>query len=296
MPGAPGPDARPIRVVSFGSLNLDLAVRVPRRPGPDETLIAHGVEQFLGGKGANQATAAARLGLHAAMIGAVGSDAHGDAVLAGLRRNGVDTSFVRTVEGPTGLAIPLVADDGDLSIVVVPGANGLVDAGLAEDAAALLEGADVLLLQGEVPTEASLRAATIARSAGTLVLWSPAPVRADAARLLVVADLVIANRGEADALGLDPGRPDTVVTLGAGGALVAGRLVPALPAVAIDPTGAGDAFAAAVAVALVERRPLVDAVRWGCAAGACTVERRGAEPSFPTREELLARLAAGPQE
>ncbi len=284
------PPTRPVRVVSFGSLNLDLALRVPRRPGPDETLIAHGAEEFLGGKGANQATAAARLGAAAAMVGAVGSDGAGASVLAGLRHNGVDTTGVATVPGSTGLAVPLVADDGDLAIVIVPGANATVGAETADAAEAAIAAADVLLLQGEVDTAASVRAATIARRHRTLVVWSPAPVRPDAALLVDLADLVIANRGEAATLGLPQDRPRTIVTLGAEGALVEGRRVAAFAATLVDPTGAGDAFAAAVAVALVEGHALLDAARIGCAAGACAVERRGAEPSFPTRAEVTARL------
>lgn len=292
-PAAPAPTdaAYGGLVTSFGSLNVDLAVRLVRHPGADETIAAHELGVFLGGKGANQATAAARLGAFTAMIGAVGDDEHGRMLRHGLQRNGVDIAFVETLGTTSGLAIPLVADDGDVRIVIVAGANGLVDSALAERARAHLCSTAVLLLQGELDSAASAAAAAVVRGAGGTVIFSPAPVRRDAALVAAHADLIIANRVEAAQLGLDQGRPDVVITLGEDGALVGGRPVPAFPAVVRDPTGAGDAFAAAVAVALARGVDLLEAVRHGCAAGACAVEIDGAEPSFPTAERLAARLA-----
>jgi ribokinase len=272
---------------------VDLAVRLPRWPAPDETLEASDVAEFLGGKGGNQATAAARLGAEAHMIGRVGADGHGDAVLAGLARNGVGHAHVRRAPAHTGLAIPLVVEGGENAIVIAAGANGAVTIEDADAAAELLARADVLLVQGEVNSGASAHAARLARRAGGIVVASPAPVRPDAATMVEEADVVVANRSEATLLGLSAADattdPKLVVTLGADGARLGTTLVPGFPARLVDPTGAGDAFAAALAVALAEGAVLLEAVRFGCAAGACAVEVAGAEPSFPQRADVEAR-------
>lgn len=280
-------------VVVFGSLNHDLAVTVPRLPRPDETLRAHGLASFAGGKGANQAVAAARLGATVAMVGAVGDDDAGRMLREVLRRNGVDDRFVDTVPGPSGTALPLVADDGDVAILIVAGANGAVGPTDADRAAEAIAAADVLLLQGEVSAAASARAAAIARDHGTLVVFNPAPVPDGAAAVIELADVVIVNRREAEQLGLEPLAGRTVVmTCGPDGALVDGVAVAPFPAErVVDPTGAGDAFAAALAVHLAEGLPLEAAARAGNAAGALAVGVAGAEPSFPTRVALEARLA-----
>ena len=196
---------------------------------------------------------------------------------------------------PTGTAVCLVGDDGTGAIVIVAGANGTVSPALADAAAEALGAADVLLLQGEVPVEASVRAAELVQAGGGRVVVNPAPVPAGAGAgvLVAAADVLVVNRVEAAALGVAPG-PDVVVTLGAGGVQVGGAHLPAFPATAVDPTGAGDAFAGALAVALAEGASLADAARFGAAAGACAVEALGAEPSFPRRPAVEARLAGGP--
>ena len=282
-------------VASFGSLNVDLTIRLARHPDPDETVTARNLQTFLGGKGANQATAAARLGAPVAMIGAVGTDEYGDRLLAGLGVNRVDCRFVRRVAGPSGIAVPMVAENGDVRIVIVPGANAAVSDANADAAREVLEQTAVLLVQGEVSTEASRTAARIVVAAGGIVVYNPAPVRNDAALLLGElrlgrGDVLIANRVEAGALAVDPLAPGVVVTHGAAGATVQGATVPSPAAQLRDPTGAGDAFAAAVAVRLSEGAELVEAVRFGCAAGSCAVEIDGAEPSFPTPDAVNARL------
>jgi ribokinase len=279
-------------VACFGSLNLDLTLPVPRLPAPDETLPARGLLRFRGGKGHNQATAAARLGARVAMVGAVGDDQSGDLLVAGLTADGVDTRFVSRVEGPTGTAVCLVGDDGAGAIVIVGGANATVSPSLADDAAEALGAADVVLLQGEVPVAASVRAAELARAGGARVVFNPAPVPEGADRLVALADLVVANEVEARELGLHPGGPgpEVVVTLGARGVRLAGADIAAFPASPVDATGAGDAFVGALAVALAEGAGLPEAARFGAAAGACAVEVVGAEPSFPRREAVEARL------
>jgi ribokinase len=273
----------------MGSLNHDLAIRLPRFPRPDETLVAHDVAEFRGGKGYNQATAAARLGAAVAMIGCLGDDGAGALLRTGLHASGIDQSWVRTVAAPTGMAVPLITDDGEVAIVIVAGANALVDAATVDAAVGAFAGADVLLLQGEVPISASTRAAELARAAGALVVVNPAPVSAESAALVGVADLIVVNRDEAATLGLEP-TERVVVTLGAGGVLVGATHVPAFAVDVVDPTGAGDAFCAALAVAVAEGNDLVAATRFGAAAGACAVRRLGAEPGLPTRAEVTAML------
>lgn len=279
-------------IVCFGSLNHDLAVRVDRLPAPDETVLATGDDNFRGGKGHNQALAAARMGGPVAMVGRVGDDDPGRWLRTGLADAGVDVDHVRTGGARTGTALCLLDAEGQVSIVVVPGANGLVDPAAADAAAELLGQADALLLQGEVAVAASLRAAELARAGGARVVVNPAPVPADGAAvgaLLDLADVVVVNRPEAATLGLAPS-DRVVLTLGAEGAQVASTTIPAFPAQAVDPTGAGDSFVAGLAVALVEGADLVEATRFGAAAGACAVEVAGAEPSLPTRAAVEARL------
>jgi ribokinase len=170
---------------------------------------------------------------------------------------------------------------------VIPGANAALDVAAADAAADLLTQADVLLLQGEVAVDASVRAAALAQNARVVV--NPAPVPSETGALLDCADVVVVNRPEAAQLGLAPS-DRVVMTLGAGGVAVAGESIPAFPATEVDPTGAGDAFVAALAVALHEGADLVEAARFGAAAGACAVEVAGAEPSLPTRAAVEARL------
>jgi ribokinase len=273
----------------MGSLNHDIAIRLPRFPRPDETLVAHDVAEFRGGKGYNQATAAARLGAAVAMIGCVGDDGAGALLRTGLQASGIDQRRVHTVAAHTGMAVPLITDDGEVAIVIVAGANALVDTAIVDAAVGAFAGADVLLLQGEVPISASMRAAELARAAGALVVVNPAPVSAESDKLVRVADLIVVNRDEAATLGLEP-TDRVVVTLGAGGVLVGATNVPAFAVDVVDPTGAGDAFCAALAVAVAEGNDLVAAARFGAAAGACAVRRLGAEPGLPTRAEVTAML------
>ncbi|MGH9209846.1 MAG: ribokinase [Acidimicrobiales bacterium] len=280
-------------IVCFGSLNQDLAVRLARLPAPDETVLATDAATFRGGKGHNQALAVARLGAPVAMVGSVGDDDAGRWLRDGLASAGVDVAHVRRVEGQrTGTALCLLDSTGQVAIVVVPGANAALDAVAADAAAPILSSASALLLQGEVAVAASLRAASLARDGGATVVVNPAPVPEGVAPLLDLADVVVVNRPEAAALGLEPsGR--VVMTLGAEGVAVAGESIPAFPARTVDPTAAGDSFVAALAVALHEGADLVEAARFGAAAGACTVEVAGAEPSLPTRAAVEARLGAG---
>lgn len=277
-------------IVSFGSLNRDLAVKVAHLPVADETILATSAASHRGGKGHNQAIATARLGAPVAMVGRVGDDDAGRWLRAGLADAGVDISQLRAVDGArTGTAVCLLDDAGQVAIVVVAGANAAVDVAAADGAAELLGGARVLLLQGEVAVAASVRAAALVRAAGGTVIANPAPVPADAEALLAAADIVVVNRVEAAALGLTAS-DRVVVTLGPDGVAVAGDRIAAYPAEPVDPTGAGDTFVAALAVARYEGAELVEAARFAAAAGACAVEVAGAEPSLPTRATVEARM------
>ncbi|HSL56688.1 MAG TPA: ribokinase [Acidimicrobiales bacterium] len=282
-----------VRVACFGSLNHDITVWVPRPPAPDETLRAHRMAEFVGGKGANQAVAAARLGAEVTMIGRIGTDAAAAKVLGALTDDGVDVTRVIATEGPTGTAIPIVTDDGQVAIIIVAGANGAIGPADADAAADVIAASDVLLLQGEVNALASARAAAIAHDAGRLVVFNPAPVPDGWHRVLEHTSIVVANAQEALELGLEPPPEgvELVVTLGANGAQVGPDRVSARPAEVVDPTGAGDAFVAAFAVARAEGRRTLDAVRFAVAAGACAVEVAGAQPSMPHRAAVEARVA-----
>ncbi|WP_419929203.1 ribokinase [Candidatus Poriferisocius sp.] len=282
-----------VKVVSFGSLNYDLSIWLDRLPGPDETLRAQKMEAFSGGKGANQATAAARLGADVHMVGCVGNDDRGRWLLEVLNDSGVNTSLVRIADEPTGTAIPLISP-ADVSIVIVAGANASTGVADAEAATEVIAAADVLLLQGEVGAAGARRAAQAARSGWTTVVFNPAPVDPFLVEAVVpLTDVLVVNRAEQtqiDAIGPDTGQCDIVLTLGGLGAQLDDVLVPSFPAEVVDPTGAGDAFCGALGVAVAEQRPLIEAVRFANAAGALAVQTPGAQPSMPTRDAVSALL------
>jgi ribokinase len=259
-----------------GSINLDLVAKVERLPRAGETLSGATLERIPGGKGANQAVAAARLGAGVRMVGCVGRDADAPDALAGLREAGVELD-VREVDAPTGIAIILVAEDGENQIVVVPGANAEVGGFSAQGN---------VLCQLEIP-DSALREA---REQAAWLCVNAAPAR----QLVVDADLVVANRYEAELIGH---QPLLALTLGEEGAVLLedGREVAraAPPKVdAVDGTAAGDAFTACLVVSLLEGRDQEEALRRACAAGAIAASRFGAQPSLPTADEVDAILRA----
>jgi ribokinase len=263
-------------VTVVGSINLDLVTRVARLPRPGETLTGAKLERIPGGKGANQAVAAARLGAQVRMVGCVGSDPDAEDALAGLRATGVMLD-VREVEVPTGVAIILVADDGENVIVVVPGANALVGG--------FSVGGNVLC-QLEISDEALQEARA---QAGWLCV-NAAPARP----LAVAADLVVANRYEAEIVGE---QPLIAITLGEEGAFLLEdgvEIARARPprVEAVDGTAAGDAFTACLVISLLEGREPEEALRRACAAGALAASRFGAQPSLPTAAEVDEILRA----
>lgn len=268
-----------------GSVNLDLVATLDRLPAPGETRTAAGFTRVPGGKGANQALAAARLGATVHLVAAVGPD--GEEALALLRREGVELTRVREVDATTGLALIEVDTAGETTIVVVPGANAAL-AVTPEDVA----GADAVLTVLEVPDDA-VRAA--AEHATGLFVLNAAPARPVSPDVLARADLVVVNRAEHAAIpGLDAARA-VAVTRGAEGGAAArrprGGPRRSPPVTAVDGTGAGDAFVAAVVVGLLDGVADAELLARGCAAGALAATRPGAQPSLPTTAEIVAVLA-----
>jgi ribokinase len=284
-------------ITVLGSLNMDLVLRTSRLPAPGETTLGGGLVMSQGGKGANQAIAAARAGARVSLIGAVGSDDFGDQLTAALLAEGIDADLLRHLDGPSGIAVITVDDAAENTIVVAPGANGrLIE--LTEQDEATIAGSTMLIMQLEVPTETVTAAARVASATGVPVLLNPSPVRTLPAELLDALTLVIVNEGEHNQLGHDvlSAVPHVVTTLGAAGARYRGpgAVASASPpkVTAIDTTGAGDAFTGALAVAWTEGADPAAALAFACAAGALATTRAGA--SAPTRREIDRLVGAAP--
>lgn len=310
-------------VVVVGSLNVDLVVRAPRLPRPGETLFGSHFATDEGGKGANQAVAAARMGAGVAMLGRVGADAHGERLRAALERRGIDCAAVGVEEAqPTGVASIVVAPDGENCIVVVPGANHTLSADHVVVSRALLSAARIVVLQLEVPLSAVEAALRCARAAGVTTVLNAAPAAALSDELLSLVDWLIVNEGEARVLlgASEDGSADTiataqvaaeklrarlapsrqsqatakhvVVTLGAAGLVHAdadgSTHHPAASVQAVDATGAGDTFVGALAAGLASGASAADALRDAQAAAAIAVTRHGSQSAMPTRDEVMA--------
>jgi ribokinase len=291
-------------VIVVGSANIDQVFRVERIPAPGETVLSTGLTTNLGGKGQNQAVAAARAGAATTFIGAVGDDSFGAMIRAGLAHDGIDAALVRTVDEPSGTALIAVDDAGENTIIVEAGANGALHPLSAQDASAV-SSADVLVMQLEIPLESVQAAAGIARAAGTTVVLNAAPVRDLPDDLLASLDVLVVNEHEAAALadarpgagGIRALAPVVIVTLGAAGAvLYEGEApevrVPAPRVTAVDATGAGDTFCGAFAAAIAEGQSFESALRFSVVAASLSVQVRGAVPSIPQRSQIDAQLAA----
>ncbi|MEU1349779.1 ribokinase [Streptomyces sp. NPDC005786] len=297
-----------------GSANADLVIRVERRPAPGETVLGSDLAVHPGGKGGNQAVAAARLGARTALLARVGDDAHGRLLLDAQRAAGTDTTGVLVGGAPTGVALITVDTSGDNSIVVSPGANARLTPADVRASAALVAGARVVSTQLEIPLETVAELVRTLPADGRLVL-NPSPPAPLPAEVLAACDPLVVNEHEArfilgDGAGEAPeqwargllalGPRSVVVTLGAAGALVAGAdegdgtvdggaVRVASPRVeAVDTTGAGDAFTAALAWRLGLGENLVEAARYAVRVGAAAVTRPGAQESYPTAEEVAA--------
>ena len=300
----------PKPIVVIGSINLDLVAGAEHIPRPGETIIGSSFNTFFGGKGANQAVAAAKVGHPVFMVGNVGKDSFGPQLREGLKSAGVDTSYVATVPGPSGVALITTAADGENSIVVIPGANGLLTAAGLEKAAPVLRNAGFLLAQLEIPLETVEYLADFAQQHEIPLMLDPAPARELPATLLRKVEWLTPNESEteillntaiirdddaslaaaADEL-LASGPRNVVVKLGARGCLIAERdqeqhFVSGFRVDAVDTTAAGDAFNAAFAIALLRRQSAAGSARFACAVAAISVSRPGAQQSMPTVAEV----------
>ena len=293
-------------IIVVGSLNADLVVRTPRFPQPGETISGEDLLIIPGGKGANQAVAAARQGASTAMVGRVGNDSFGPELIGNLKQNDVETSHVQTdAQAATGTAIIVVDAKGQNSIVLSPGGNGRVTPADISDVP--FGDYKLLLLQLEIPTEAVLAAAQRAKESGLRVLLNPAPARALPDELLSLPDFLVPNESELSLLTNQPvndiasaenaaktllgrGVKNVIVTLGANGALIVSndltRHIPSFKVDVVDTTAAGDAFIGGFASALLLDKSIEEAVRYGCACGALAATRFGAQPSLPTKEDV----------
>ncbi|WP_406318486.1 ribokinase [Streptosporangium sp. NBC_01639] len=295
----PDDPEQPYEMIVVGSVNADLVVRVDRRPRPGETVIGSDLVTYPGGKGANQAVAAARLGARVALLGRVGSDGNGEFLRKALAGDGVDLSHLAETPGPTGVALITVGADGDNSIIVSPGVNALLSEDDVAAATDLLASARVVSLQLESPLATVVAAA---RTAARVVfnLSPPAVVPDD---LLAVCDPLVVNEHEAALLLGEHGTPrqqatallalgprSVVLTLGADGAVVAGpdgvTTVPSPSVDAVDTTGAGDAFTGALAWRLAGGDDLAAATAFAVRVGAASVRSPGAQSSYPYQEDL----------
>lgn len=298
-------------IAVVGSLNLDLIARVARLPVPGETVSAVAYQQSLGGKGANQAVAAARAGSMVQFVGRVGADPAGAALRMSLGEAGVDTTYViEDVGGSTGTALIAVDNRGDNTIIVVPGVNAHLEPSDVDAARDVIERSSILILQLEIPLETVRYAAGMAQRSGTTVILNPSPSQELPAPLLDLVDILVPNEEEVGYLSgmgspVDPttaagmlcsnGVEAVVITLGSQGAAIVDRNgetdIQAYEVEAVDTTGAGDAFVGNLAAALDAGRSLEESARFASAAAALSVQVAGAQPSMPTKEETDAFIA-----
>ena len=299
-------------IVVVGSSNADLVIKAPRLPKPGETVTSGAFFRARGGKGANQAVAAARAGGQVVLIAALGLDALGDDAIDGFEAEGIDTAQVRRIaDVPSGVALIMVDAAGQNAIAVAEGANALLTARDIRACEPVIAAADVLVVQLEIPLEAVTEAVGIAHQHGRQVILNPAPACRLPDQLLSRISVLTPNASETELLtGLAPddaaaldraadallarGIGAAVITLGVSGAFVVTRdrreTVTAWPVTPEDTTGAGDVFTGALAVALAEGTPLIDASRFANAAAALSVTRRGAQPSAPRRHEIIGLI------
>jgi ribokinase len=302
------------KIAVLGNINIDFVMGAERMPRPGETLMGTDLRLVPGGKGANQAVTAARLGAEVTVIGRVGEDTFGPQLRANLEREGIDTRFLTSdPQTHTGSAFIALAPSGENSILSCMGANLAVSREQMEAAAPAIEAADMLLVQLGVPLEAVLQAMEIAHAAGTRVLFDPTPVREHLEPMWQHVTVSCPNETEAEVIIGEPaealgdaaraaewfrkrGVQIAIIKLGARGALVldddGARLVRGYSVTVVDTTGAGDSFAGALGTRLAEGASVNEALAFANAAGAMAASRFGAQPSLPTRAEVEALMAA----
>jgi ribokinase len=300
-------------VVVLGGINMDLIALTQHMPRPGETVTGDLFYTTPGGKGGNQAVAAARMGAHVHMIGRVGTDTFGPALIDDMRRDGIDVSGIASdPEAASGIAMIMLDGQRQNYITQVRGANLRCDDTQVDAARAALQGADALMLQLELPFDVTLQVARSARAAGVTVLWDPAPPHPDMERALGAVDVITPNQNEAEFLTgvavvdagsaaraaqalLDKGIPTVVIKMGEMGAFYAtseeSGFVPGFEIEPVDSVAAGDAFGGALAVSMAEGLALPEAVKRGCAAGALACTKQGAQAAMPMRDEVEALLA-----
>jgi len=304
----------PSRVVVVGSSNTDMIVRADRLPLPGETVLGGDLTTAPGGKGANQAVAAARVGAHVTLVARLGDDMFGQQTLAAFRREGLDLDYVQQDAGtPSGVALIVVGPGGQNIIAVAPGANRNLSPTDVQAAQPAIAQARVMILQLEIPIHTVLAAASAGHAAGLIVMLNPAPAEALPAALYEMVDILTPNEHEAAQLaGVTPDEPEAaattllargagvvIVTLGAAGVVLGQRgqlprRLPGFQVPAVDSTAAGDAFNGGLAAALARGDDLETAVRYAQAVAAISVTRPGAQPSLPSAEEV-ERFLAGPK-
>ncbi len=299
------------KIVVVGSSNTDMVVRAAKIAGPGETILGGEFIMVPGGKGANQAVCAAKLGADVKLVARVGDDVFGQASLDNFHKVGIDTKFVTTDrEHPSGIALISVDAKGENAIVVAPGANNALSPEDVDRARETIAGADILVLQLEIPSETVAHAVEVAKSVGTRIILNPAPIRPVSPKVLGRVDVLTPNQHEAAELiglsgcgaDLDPkpaadklralGVETVVITLGSKGAFISSgsseQIIPAQRVKAVDTTAAGDAFTAALATGIAEGLFVMDAARFAAKVAAISVTRLGAQNSMPSREEVQA--------
>jgi ribokinase len=304
------------KVTVVGSFMMDLVVKAERRPAKGETLVGQEFGMFCGGKGANQAVAAARCCADVTMVGRVGDDIFGDKFFDALKSEGVETKYIiRDKKNGTGIGTPVIDAHGDNSIIIIPRANTKMTPSDVEKAKDAIEKANVLILQLEIPLDASEKAAEIARSKGVKVILNPAPARKLPESILKKVDILTPNETEAQMLTgisvvnddgakkaakklLDMGVKDVIITLGGRGAMWASKagykIIPAFKVEKIiDTTAAGDAFIGGLSVAFAEGKSMEDAIKFANACGGLAVTVMGAMPSLPKRERVEKTMCTG---
>ena len=304
------------RIVVVGSSNTDMILKVDRIPKPGETILGGEFITAAGGKGANQAVAAARAGGDVTLVARVGRDMFGEQAVAGFVAAGINADYVQYDESPSGVALIFVAKDGENSIGVGGGANGKLTPTDVAQAAGAFAVADVVVLQLETPLETVQAAAELANNSGAAVVLNPAPAQPLPDELLQQVSILTPNETETELLTgikvnddascaraaeilLDKGVKTAIITLGSRGAFVASRTmqqsVSGFKVQPIDTTAAGDTFNGALAVAIAEGLPIIEAIRFANAAAAISVTRMGAQPSAPSRAEIDELLGAASQ-